>query len=590
MKFYFILTVMLASPVLSIDVPQGAFTVSGRVFFDGNRNGIQDDHEKGLAGIRILANRQSTTSGINGEYSIQTVQPCQVVSVSFPSGSWPTGPWFKQVDAFHHTQVDFALHPSPLKPPFLCVQFTDTHSNQTKTMPLMRQECEAMGFNPAFYICTGDMRSGNPSIHDESDLSESFGRIRKDMDDFPSPIFMLPGNHDTVGYGGRGEMKIKEEDQRHPWFSNGAWDHFVCPSDWSFCVGDTHFIGVSYGDYIQGKWEHQSEAKLEFIEQEKKASSCNARSLLFTHDPELGNLVDQFGLSRLFAGHTHTEGVYYRPSSDVPEYDARILVSGVSGIPFSKGKRRYCQDGRPMGYRLIVVEEGRIDSFYKAFDEVNTIMVNIPRRHVACERSDRLFVEGQAFDPHGEITSIRATLGGTPQLAHLERKRLWVDFTLTVDTRELHSGFHILRIETMKAEGSCSLEEAYLVLTDRIEPFLAQGCAQLELTVSKQLSDSRLLFNGTLLAILNDEVGETLEIEIPADQLQRLNMISLEGQGCLSKIRMEYAEETYLDQHRVFAWMNDASVDHKRSLYFDLNFPGEAVQWEIKRELSLEYD
>lgn len=74
--------------------------VSGRVYVDANGNGSLDSGEQPLTGVRVTDSMGFAVSGDDGGYTIRITPdpqipyaPARVVSVSWPSGYWPSGPW-----------------------------------------------------------------------------------------------------------------------------------------------------------------------------------------------------------------------------------------------------------------------------------------------------------------------------------------------------------------------------------------------------------------------------------------------------------------------------------------------------------------
>jgi len=120
----------------------GARSVSGTVFWDKNENGTRDADEPGLPGIRLLAGHKVSVTDAEGKYSIFHPEPFHVVSLSFPSGMWPTAGWFRRMTRANETGVDFGLRKEDQALPFLFVQFTDPHGDHPVTMPMMHAECD----------------------------------------------------------------------------------------------------------------------------------------------------------------------------------------------------------------------------------------------------------------------------------------------------------------------------------------------------------------------------------------------------------------------------------------------------------------
>lgn len=564
----------------------GATTAEGVVFWDQNGNGEQDPRETGAAGIRLNALHRATVTDENGQYSIRSDQPFVTVSVSFPSGTWPTAGWFRRMTQERQANVDFGLRRDAQELPFVFVHFTDPHDQHPITMPKVREECEGLPLEPRFYICTGDMRSGEPTVRNVPDLEESYGAIGRNFEAFGAPLFMVPGNHDTVGFAWSARPPVTEEEANHPLFGDRCWERYVCPGHWSFSYGGVHFIGVQYAEYVEGKWDDLSPETLRWIKDDLGAVPAGERSILCAHRPGLGQVVVDLGMTLGLFGDSHTEGQYCAPGSEEPMFPPNVLVGGLCQTG-RWGQRRYmAQDGRPMGYRIIVVEQDRVDTFYRAFDEPHTIMVNRPRRFAAIKGLHVLVVRGQFFDPHGTVSDVRVALADRQCEAAVVRRRLWGDFEATVDLGRLAEGFYDLTVTTVSPEGSYTLAEPYLLLTGRRAGFSAEGPATLTGQVRRLNRPCMLLVNGKPAGLVRPEdQSKTFSVEVPAGSLDRLNRVSLMPENgadpVLTDVRLQYDGRQFVDQHRVFAWGFDSSLRAGRALYFDLAVPGPALEWRV---------
>jgi len=281
-------------------------------------------------------------------------------------------------------------------------------------------------------------------------------------------------------------------------------------------------------------------------------------------------------------GDSHTEGVYYRPGQEKPEFPDNVIVGGFCQSRRKQDGRHYCQDGRPSGYRMVVVETDRIDTFYKALGEERTIMVNRPRRHVTQQAEGKLLLQGQFFDSHGEVTQVVVRLDHSEPIVPFVRRRLWSDFSVELDTRTLEDGFHLLAVTTKSPAAEHTLKEPYLIITGRQNKFTPRGNARIIAQVSSPAAAAVVLVNGQVAGqVKMNHEGAMVSLEIPAGMLRRLNRIGLNGSGKLSDVRLEYGGQEFVDQHRIFSWLYTPILTQKTELYFDLFFPGPPVHWQI---------
>jgi len=558
---------------------RGAVSVKGTVYWDANANGIRDPGEAGAAGIRLLANHRVATTDADGRYSLADPDGIVTVSLSFPSGTWPTAGWFRRTSREREDRLDFGLKKEEQDTPFCFVQFTDPHGSHPMTMPLVYRECQALPLKPRFYICTGDMRSGDPTVRNVPDLVRTFTRIGSNFRKFPAPLFMVPGNHDTVEYGGGGNYHVTPEEAGHPLFGSRAWERYVCPSHWSFSYDGVHFIGVEYADWVGGTWNHMAPETLRWVKQELAAMPAGTRSILFAHAPRVGKVVGELGLTLGLFGDSHTEGLYFPAGSEKPSFGPNVLVGGLCQPrtrSVSRGGKRtatraYTQDGMPTGYRIVVVEKDRIDTFYKPFGEPHAIMVNYPRRFLTLRPGKVSPVRGQAFDPERKITKVQVGLDGVLADVVPVRRRMWVDFEARLDLAAVPEGFHDLTVRVTSDGQTHGLTEPYLLLTGRADTFKPTGPAA-----------------GT---VQPGKSGTEFTVTVAPELLRRLNRVTLApGAGdspSLANVHMTYAGQEFVDQHRIFAWMLDPKLGRPGSgphgaLYFDLKHPGPPVRWHME--------
>lgn len=88
-------------------------TVSGTVFDDTNRNGIQDANESGYQGATVTIGATSVTTDANGNYSIPNVPTgLETVSVTVPSSYSNTTPSTQTILLIQNQAVNFGIVPT----------------------------------------------------------------------------------------------------------------------------------------------------------------------------------------------------------------------------------------------------------------------------------------------------------------------------------------------------------------------------------------------------------------------------------------------------------------------------------------------
>ncbi|MGB9608002.1 MAG: hypothetical protein ACPL7E_05625, partial [bacterium] len=99
----------------------------------------------------------------------------------------------------------------------------------------------------------------------------------------------------------------------------------------------------------------------------------------------------------------------------------------------------------PRGYRLIIAEKGSVISTYKWVGERHSIDVaNIIREAVLKDKTSLII---NVFDQSDEIEGIAIRVDNNRPLVYLQpsfKNEFWKTYNVTIDTREIPNGEHIL--------------------------------------------------------------------------------------------------------------------------------------------------
>lgn len=88
-------------------------TVSGTVFVDTNRNGVQDAGESGYANALVSVGNLSAVTDSNGNYSIPNVPTgTETVKITIPASYTNTTPTSQTIDLIQNTSVNFGIAPT----------------------------------------------------------------------------------------------------------------------------------------------------------------------------------------------------------------------------------------------------------------------------------------------------------------------------------------------------------------------------------------------------------------------------------------------------------------------------------------------
>jgi len=365
------------------------------------------------------------------------------------------------------------------------------------------------------------------------------------------------------------------------------WERHVCPSHWSFSSHGVHFVGIEYAHYVDGKWHQPASKTQAWVDKETNCVEKGDRTVLLAHSPRHGTLVEQKSFTLGLFGDSHTEGRYFQPGAETPAFGSNVLVGGLTKRPYARRgtERRYTQDGRPTGYRIVVVEKDRIDSFYKAIGEPHTILVNSPRRFHSVKAGDSFGASGQIFDPGQRVEDVAVSLDGKRMRVTLHRRRFWIDFEATLENADLVDGFYDLTVEAAWPDDRYGIAEPYLLVTGREAAFNARTPAQLIGTIHSPTRTYTLLVND--LEMTKIVPGQdAFSVQLPVGLLKRLNTVSLKDGDWRQVVGISsfsWNGESFVDQRKIFAWGYTHTLSKQKTLCFDLEYPGPPVRWCVKK-------
>ncbi len=349
------LTVSALCPHAGAVVPASAETVTGQVLLDGAP----------LVGVRVSDGVGFATTGADGRYSLTLApdatipyRPARVLSISWPSGTWPEGPWWRRLEGVAPGgSVDFALRRQGQTTPFVFLHVSDDHSNGTM-YPLWGVDVGTITPAAKFVVNTGDM--GYATAANGEDM---FTSIAANARTLPIPMFFVPGNHDILP-GTPGDPP------RHtPLAGLGAYTKYLGPPRWSFDYAGAHFVGVDVSS-TGAAWRQRDLA----------AISPGQRVFGFVH--RRNGLKGDPRITHTFSGHTHNplqipgasvplplagmpRGKALNLLVDKPDWLSNgTCVMGIVGESSFRVADRCagCKAGQPMFHLRSLCPLGRLDS------------------------------------------------------------------------------------------------------------------------------------------------------------------------------------------------------------------------------------
>jgi hypothetical protein len=316
-----------------------------------------------------------------------------------------------------------------------------------------------------------------------------------------------------------------------------------------------------------------SPAMRAWVQAELGAMSDPKRVVLLKHAPVWLGRDSGFldiGQELALSGHSHVEGPIGGNERMLASGDLRALTG-------------YLADGRPHGYRIVVVEKDRMDSFYKGYGETRAVMIHTPRRHSTHRGAAPLPIRGQAFDPKGGIRELGVSLGGTRLKVNRAKRRLWSDFAAEADVMHLVDGFHDLVVKVETSDGAYRLTQPCLILTGKEERFRASGPARLVGDAYGMTARGEVWVNGVRVGTIRPE-GKHMQafaFAVPAGALKRVNRIALKSapaRARLWNVKLSHEGRDYVDHRQTWAGM---APGIRQELYIDLKRPG-IEGWQVK--------
>jgi hypothetical protein len=337
----------------------GESEVSGVVFLDANANGQLDEGERGIGGVPVSDGVSFVRTDGAGRYAIQAVldplihyNKRPILTVSFPSGYWPTAGWFRRLDDEPDPgAVHFGMRPDEQPLPLLFVHGTDCHVPRggRDLFARFRAEMATLRGRARFCILTGDL----VNLADNCPLERAqadYDLFAEQTRDFPLPLFCTAGNHEAVG------TRAKEKLQPyHPRFGYSLYWDLVGPLRWSFNAAGYHFAGVGFNWDRDGKWEWGvPPSAAAWLRKDFELAPKDTPILLFVHfpagAPEFERVVRDFKVRHIFCGHSHEEKTF--------------TFAGVSG--WQSGSLSQTSGTLEVGYRLVRITKEGVKTKYTA--------------------------------------------------------------------------------------------------------------------------------------------------------------------------------------------------------------------------------
>ncbi|MFW5866377.1 MAG: metallophosphoesterase [Armatimonadota bacterium] len=528
-----------------------ALALSGSVFVDANSNGIADPGEEAVRGARVSDGAQIALTGADGEYELPDRDEPVVVFITQPTG-YTAAAWWQMVQPGHTQSVDFALRPEEQPDGFHFVHVTDIHVKPDVVEHVRHfvRRVNAMTPAPAFVANTGDLVWDLLEAEDEQEVTDAFDLHVSAHEDLRPRHYVIPGNHDHVGYAG-------ELSPDSPLYADGAWKRYFGPPWYSFERAGYLFIaldatlGVTEGD-DPPRWGYTDTLRpecLAWLRTELEQVPTDQPIVVLIHEPVHG-LTNREDLREAMAGH-HVIGVlsgHYHTTARYEDLGATEYVGGaLCGGWWQPGPSL---DGAPRGYNVVRCIDGEVEVFYQA--AVGEHHINLLQPTGEKPHHGAIPIHAQVWDPEGTIQLARAELGGLSAELEVGEGELWRDITGSVKPGALRDGDYRLRVVVQDIGGSEWFAGGTVQLLRKHHSLLRNaGDATLLLSVYHEGGPVEVLVNGRPVgeASGHDSFSEPAELTVPGHLLRYANRVTLvsgtDHDMWVQKLRLKHQGEVH---------------------------------------------
>jgi hypothetical protein len=303
------------------DYPPQPGMANGSVYLDSNGNGLREEGEKGIPGVRVSNGREIVRSDSLGRFSLP-VEDDTIVFVIKPTGM-TTALDARNLPRFYYIHkpagspaelrypavpatgalpesIDFPLYPQDEEDRFAVLVLGDPQPRDARELSYFARDIveELPDHEAAFGVILGDLVDDELSLLDP--LTQMLGLVG-------IPWYNVLGNHD---------LNFDAPDDAH---SDETFERVFGPSSYAFEYAHVHFL-VLDDIYFHAASEAKgrgpgydgwlTERQLDFVENYLAEVSAAERVVLLMHIPLVGRgghqVPQREQLFRLLAGHPYT--------------------------------------------------------------------------------------------------------------------------------------------------------------------------------------------------------------------------------------------------------------------------------------------
>ncbi len=386
-------------------------------------------------------------------------------------------------------------------------KFKDSHfGNETNIDPIeftkmIMQETKAL--RPAFVVIVGDLMaaSGSQDTSEASPVFSTFNNTIQPLILAGIPVYEAVGNDDVVGVKNR-SVNTNETGYGKALFLK---TFALSSTYYSFDQGGYHFVILDPNN-IDNKWNMTGKG-LDFAINDTQLlwltedlSKTNSPVIVFIHEP-FQNLKNHINVSKIlktkdtemiFSGHWHQNELLN--ASGIPEQ-----TNGAVCADWWQGPHT---DGSPEGYRVVVLNGSRIDSFYKAAGIQRQINIVGPAEAIV---TGEVALKAQIWS-NSTIRNASYSIDNSSYMPMaLSPEGIWYAASAKFNASQLPNGYHMISIKATDGNASFSKNASFKV------------------------SDNRVLEIGDLLANYKTYMGKHVTVKgIVTAMFQNGNLVALQ--------------------------------------------------------------
>lgn len=242
----------------------------GLVFEDQNLNGVRDEGEPGIGGVRVSDQAAVVSTAEDGTFRLQGEAGYGLIYVGQPEGYMVSGPFWREVSSESDAVgLDFPMVKTEHPEVFTFVHASDPHLSE-ETLARTRRLREIVAERkPDFVLITGDLISDALRVPEERATAQ-YELFIQELESFPVPVWNALGNHEIFGIE-RHKSLVSSE---HPLYGKKMYRHYLGPNYYSFDFGGVRFVCLDtvaiadlwyhgYVDAVQLAWLQQDLASVE---------------------------------------------------------------------------------------------------------------------------------------------------------------------------------------------------------------------------------------------------------------------------------------------------------------------------------------